>query len=60
VLSATAIAQRLTVIDAEIKRWEVWEGKHQYAIEQVFKTFERFIEDRLAYQDETQALWEKI
>jgi hypothetical protein len=49
VLSATAAAQRLTVIDAEIKRWEAWEGKHQYAIEQVFKTVERSIWDCLAH-----------
>ena len=52
--------QRLTVIDAEIKRWEAWEGKHQYAIEQVFKTVERSIWDCLAHQDEAQALWEEI
>jgi hypothetical protein len=60
VLSATAAAQRLTVIDAKIKRWETWEGKHQYAIEQVFKTVEKSIWDCLAHQDETQALWEEI
>jgi hypothetical protein len=60
VLSATAAAQRLTVIDAEIKRWEAWEGKYQYAIEQVFKTVEKSIWDCLAHQDEIQAFWEEI
>jgi hypothetical protein len=48
-LAAAAAAFRLTVIDAEIKRWEAWEGKHQYTIKQVFKSVERSIWDRLAH-----------